>query len=305
VFGVLVLVDLAFVLAHDLNNHGAGFGGYFQDWRFDIARDGGYSELFGYSKQAFIVVAFAFVYWRTRQLVYAAWSFAILVVLGDDALMLHERGGEALASLVDRETIFGTRPAEALEPVVWGALAVVVLPALVLGHRRSNVRARRDSLVFVSLLAALAAFSGVVDLLNRTIDAAWGKETAAGLRTAFEEGGEQAVLSAATAFALWCAWREWSARRPRPVAAAPDGLIFSLPDGRSVEISAESAQRGFAPAPDGAKTVVCDRCGRTRSAGRWHSLRLSGDTREALDHAALLEREMCDSCRRQMAVVPD
>jgi predicted O-methyltransferase YrrM len=87
--------------------------------------------------------------------------------------------------------------------------------------------------------------------------------------------------------------RQGIARR-RPTR---DDALFRLDDGREIRVSQRSARSGFAPALDGAKTVVCSRCSRIREADEWTGLHLSADTRVELDLANLLERDSCLHCR--------
>jgi len=74
-------------------------------------------------------------------------------------------------------------------------------------------------------------------------------------------------------------------------------MLHRLDDGRVIHVSRESVEQGFRPPIDGAKTVVCSSCARTRENGRWTSLRLSRGTRATLTNADLLERDMCLHCR--------
>jgi hypothetical protein len=86
--------------------------------------------------------------------------------------------------------------------------------------------------------------------------------------------------------------------RARDAAAqASQSMLHRLDDGRVIHVSRESVEQGFRPPIDGAKTVVCGNCSRTRVAGRWTSLRLSQDTRATLANARLLERDTCVDCR--------
>ncbi|MGH7541221.1 MAG: acyltransferase family protein, partial [Gemmatimonadota bacterium] len=86
--------------------------------------------------------------------------------------------------------------------------------------------------------------------------------------------------------------------RARDAAAqAGQSLLHRLEDGRVIHVSRESSEQGFIPPPDGAKTVVCGACARTRENGRWTSLRLSQGTSATLASAGLLERDLCLDCR--------
>ena len=302
VFAVLLLVDLAFVLMHNLNNHGEGWRGHFQNERFSIERDGGYSEIFGYGKQALAVLALGLAFWLTRELVYGAWGFAIFVTVLDDSLQLHEKGGDELGDLVERTSLFDADfSGELAQLLVWGMLAVLVVPGIVLAHRRSTGQVRRDSLVLLGLFAALVALAVVVDLINIILDEAFDAGAGAGYRAALEDGGEQVILSAFAAYAVWIAVRTVLARREAsaPAGSAATSELFRLDDGRVVTVSQESARQGFAPSADGSKTVVCTNCLRTRSAGTWSSLRLSRYTSAALAKANLLERDTCTECRER------
>jgi len=86
--------------------------------------------------------------------------------------------------------------------------------------------------------------------------------------------------------------------RARDAAAqAGQSMLHRLEDGRVIHVSRESLEQGFKPPIDGAKTVVCSSCARTRENGSWTSLRLSRHTHTTLANAGLLERAMCLHCR--------
>lgn len=171
----------------------------FIPWDFDLEKDGGFPEWYGYAKTAATAWFFALAYWRSRALVYASWALICLVVLLDDSLEVHERLGEFWADTWQIVKFWGLRSRDVGELIVWACLGAVVFGPLAYGFTTADARDRRISNTALAIFAGLAGFAVVGDLLHRifkkSID---GADT---VLTALEDGGELVMLSVFCAYA--------------------------------------------------------------------------------------------------------
>ena len=184
----LLAIDLVFIGGHLLR--------WGEAWRLDV--DGGWGEQWGYLKEAVIAVALLVAFTRSRQPIYAAWAAVFAYVLGDDALMIHERGGKALANLFDFQPMFGLRFNDWGELLVSAAAGLLLLASGWLAFRRSDPTARSNSKVLLVLFAVLVFFGVVVDMAHIAL-------ASAGFHVrmlVLEDGGELIALSLTAAYAL-------------------------------------------------------------------------------------------------------
>ena len=65
--------------------------------RWQVGADRSYAEMFGYVKLASVVVLLFATYGRSKNRVYLIWAAVFAYVLLDDALLIHERLGHAIA----------------------------------------------------------------------------------------------------------------------------------------------------------------------------------------------------------------
>ena len=157
--------------------------------QWSLGQDGGYAELYGYGKAVVAVVLLLVLYRRRRQPVYLAWAAMFLVIILDDALQLHERGGSRLAQsaglpdLVVEATNLG-------ELIVWALFAVPLVPLVMVCYQRSDAHAQALSQVLAVFVAILVLFAVFVDVVHVTLTghAAWIVGTV-------EDGGELVVMS--------------------------------------------------------------------------------------------------------------
>ena len=177
----LLLVDFILIGLH-LWHESWRTGGQLTEWFeypwLSLASDGGLGEWTGYLQLSIAAVLLVVIAVRDSAPVLAAWALTLAVAVADDALMLHENGGEALVDALNL-------PAGAYtlaELAVWAGMAAILLPVLVLTHRAGDRSARATSWRLGVLLVALSFFAAVVDIL----DIPWG----AGV---IEDGGELIV----------------------------------------------------------------------------------------------------------------
>ena len=199
---VLLFVDvlvLAVVLVRSpvLQSSVPALSQAFSSESWSIQQDNSYPELYGYAKELAAAVLLVVLAVVTRESVHAAWALVFVVVLLDDALLLHERVGEwTAATLAFPDEVLGVRGRDLGELIGWGLMAAVPLVAVVVAHRRAGTGARALSRALVVLIAALVFFAVVVDQLHVAL---YEEGQRAGVLGVAEDGGELLVLSVVVA----------------------------------------------------------------------------------------------------------
>jgi hypothetical protein len=195
----LFAIDGLFVLLHLMR-----VSGTLTSDLFHLHLDGGFSEWWQYAKEAAIAAALVQVYRASRQPVYLAWAAVFAYALLDDALMLHEWGGAAVANGLGLTALAGLRPGDLGELLVSAAVGLPLLMACALAHLASNGIARKHSVCLLGCFALLAFFGVLVDMLHiAVVSAGWAVR---GINV-FEDGGELVAMSLAAAFSLRLARR--------------------------------------------------------------------------------------------------
>jgi hypothetical protein len=222
---VLLAVNLVLALLH-----GAyficlryGLDAWPRDPLFSLSSNAGLAQAFNSAQTLLLIAVLLGLAQRTRELLYLALGAVFVLVLLDDALALNQLLGAPLAGalgLVDRPRLLAQSLAEML---VYGALALPVVALLGIGWRRARPPHRRAGAGFLALLALLAFFATVMDLIHLAfIKSFFGSRLV--LEVA-EEGGEMVTLSAALLLALALA-RHLPANAPpgRPLTGADTGV---------------------------------------------------------------------------------
>ena len=165
-------------------------------WR--ISEDFSASEILNYLKWFFICTGLGYVFMRTHIALYLSYSIVFLLVLMDDALQLHERGGAWLVQMMDIGSAFGLRGQDFGELAVWGALGVVVVAVLIAGCWNVSQDARKYGAYLHLVLGGLVATAIGFDMLN-AVDGVFDNTTVrriiTGILTIAEDGGEMIVGS--------------------------------------------------------------------------------------------------------------
>lgn len=200
---LLLLLDFVFIIMHIAHLSALRYGlqSVFQDVRFSIEIDRGYSEQFEYAKTLICVLALLGCWTRTRQPIYAAVAFAFGFVLADNALGIHEKLGAAASVLfLPAARAFEAAPQALGEIVVYAFAGAVVFGAIALAWLRTETKHRYLGLAFVLLLGGLSAFGVGVDLVHAAVGHLHNElDKAFGL---LEDGGELTILSAICALSL-------------------------------------------------------------------------------------------------------
>jgi hypothetical protein len=184
---LLVLADVAFVVAHILHNHTA----WLPSPRLSIEQDRGYAEMFQYFKEFSIVLLLAGYARRKRSLLLAAWSLLFVYVLADDAFALHETGGKVVAHHFGFSPMLGLRSGDLGELAVTTLAGSSLLFLIGLAHSRAAAPLREASVDLLLLLMAFACCAVLFDLLH--IAAPFGVPRAA--YALLEDGGEMLVMT--------------------------------------------------------------------------------------------------------------
>jgi hypothetical protein len=165
-----------------------------------LSVDGGYAEVFQYLKESWTALVFFAMWWRTRDVLFAAWALLFAYLLCDDALTIHETVGKAIAVGWEFAPAFGLR-ANDFGELAFSALAGVVFLVLIGGfYLRGSELGKRVSRDLSLLLAVLVFFGVVVDTVHLAIQ----EQQIHGL-TVVEDSGEMVAMSLIAGYAvqLW------------------------------------------------------------------------------------------------------
>ena len=199
--GVLMLVDVAFVVMHGLHVQAEYLhaDSIFAHPYFSIENDKGYSERYEWAKTVLCIIALGLCFGRTRQPIYGALASVYTWILLDNALRFHERGGLALAGLFSFADSLFPQGARSFGELALFATAGLALFTLSLwSYLHSSTEHRAVGVRFLILIGALACFAVGVDLLHATLSNSQRYNVMLGF---VEDGGELVVLSVSCAFA--------------------------------------------------------------------------------------------------------
>lgn len=197
-------IDALFFAAHILAEWRVARGIPVSDMWF-VTKDGSFGEIYNYVKYAIIALYMVMAYKMGRTPFYIAYGLAFIVILADDALQLHERGGAALVWLFDLGDVSGLRPAIFTSVIIQAALSLAILVILVVGYRASGTRGRQIAWVLLAPLFGLAVSATLVDFVGAAFEvmphgrARWLLIAGMGL---VEDGGEMIFASISAALAI-------------------------------------------------------------------------------------------------------
>ena len=198
------------LLAHELHQRGVP---PFTSVRWDVDVDRGWMEVLGYG---YLLLAACLLARPARSRptapVHTAWSLALVVLVLDDAVALHERGGGWLDRRVALPNLPGLRTQDVGELLVWAALGAAVALVLWSCHRTSPEAPRHDSRRLCALVGVLVLFAVGVDMLHIVVQAVTSSDVVELVVTCVEAGGELGAMAALLAYAGHVV-----RRRPAPV----------------------------------------------------------------------------------------
>ena len=196
---LLLGMDFALIAASIVRHHINFPGG---EDLLSVSKDGGYAEYFQYAKLATIVVLLYLVARVKRSALIGGWGIIFFILLADDALKIHERGGARLADWFSFSAMYNLRAVDYGELMVfalWGLIAIAILT--VTSRIDRSPTAREVSKGLFLLLLGLACFGGLFDMLHIAAANTWElSATGNNLFDAVEDGGEMVVVSLVLGF---------------------------------------------------------------------------------------------------------
>lgn len=198
---VLVLfaaADLFFIALH------LAFGfGFTKDPVFSLEGDRIGGEFWQYVKEYWIAVVMGVLWWRRREVIYAAWSAVFLYLLADDSLQVHEKVGDRIGRALNLPAIGNLRWWDLGQTIFAASCAAALLAGIALLYRKADQDARRVTLTMITGLLLMGVFGVGADVLHAL--------TALDALIVVEEGGELLVMSGICTLVVCEAWRElWS-----------------------------------------------------------------------------------------------
>lgn len=191
---LLIAADAVFMAVHLVH----ALSPYFNDLLYSIEQDRGYAEIYQYVKTFWIVLMLAALAWRTRQVVYVAWTALFGYLLLDDSFFIHEDGGAALAARFGYQGALGLRDLDFGELTVTAFAGLIFLTLILAAYLRSRRDARNASADLAVLVCVLAFFGVFIDMVHIVVEPAYGKLTLA----VIEDGGEMVAMSLACWYTL-------------------------------------------------------------------------------------------------------
>lgn len=208
---VALLADLTFLILHHFylsNLLGEGFS---------IESDKGYAERFQHLKELGVCIMIAALWLKKRDYIYIVWATIFTYMFFDDAFRIHETVGRVLSESLHFIPVANLRAKDIGEILVHAVAGSCFIVALAVGYRYSATEARRASAVLLILLAAFAAFGGLVDVVHAASNQYWWSYRIG----IIEEGGEMMVMSIILSFVIYKLMRTTIA------TSAQDGIPFS------------------------------------------------------------------------------
>jgi hypothetical protein len=191
--GLLVAGDALFVALHVAHVTTP----VLQDPRFSLDTDRGFAEVYQYLKEYWSALLLLRAGLALRAPVLVVWAVLFGYLMVDDAFMLHERAGEAIARRLPAAGALPLREQDVGEAVVAAAVGVLALAAVGLAHAWSAGPARAVSWRLLRLVGLLALFGVGVDLVHELLPpGSWHAAV-----TLVEDGGELVVMTAIVWFA--------------------------------------------------------------------------------------------------------
>jgi hypothetical protein len=188
----------------------------FQDPRFSLEVDRGFAEVYQYLKEYWIALLLILVARRRRAPVLLVWALLFGYLLWDDAFMIHERLGAALARELGLSGALSLGSQDVEEALVALAMGALALAALALTYVRSDGFSRRASRRLLRLLALLALFGVAVDVLHEMLTPGFWHAAAGTI----EDGGELVVMSLIVSLVADLYGGPGAVVEPRPEGAA-------------------------------------------------------------------------------------
>lgn len=192
--GFILLSDVLFIALHtEAQLRGSQNSLLFIDF------DRGYAEFFQYLKMTYALLLITLVAIETRSWILSVWLIPFAYLLSDDALQIHERGGEYIAQLFSLQPGLGVRAVDFGEVAVSGIAGLIILPLLGIAYWKACAGERWIFHRLLGLIALLALFGIVIDLAHVAAHSLLGGFDWIAV---VEDGGEMVVATLIVAFLL-------------------------------------------------------------------------------------------------------
>lgn len=183
---LLVAGDIFFVIMFGL----LGFG-IIHDEGFSLIHDRTYPEIYQYIKLFWVSLCFAYLLVTHRQILYALFLALSVYILFDDYFQIHEYSGVSLALKLHIPDALMVSSYDFGELIIFAAMGCIFLPLFAYCYRISSAAIKKQAVVLLGFLFALAFFAIAVDFLHAlhlpfTIRHSIGS---------VEDGGEMIVIS--------------------------------------------------------------------------------------------------------------
>lgn len=206
---VLIAIDIVFIGLHCIYRT----TDLITDYRFSIAQDRGYAEIFQYCKLAFLALSLGFLAIYRKSLSYLTWSILFLFTLLDDSLEIHEGLGQVIQNTFDFSFIPLLRTRDVGELIVYAGVGSILLGMLAFGYRKERDSGIRRISVRLFLLLLAFAFCGVVvDIVHFVFEALSAPQSILRLLTIVEDGGEMLIMSVIAWFVFIVLEQRWQSR---------------------------------------------------------------------------------------------
>ena len=184
---LLLAADAAFAVIHIVHFATP----YLPSTLYSIEADGGFGEWFQYTKELWAIIMIAVLWKRTARPWAIGWLLMFMYFLLDDAVSVHELGGDIVYRHLGFGPALGLRAQDLGELFVIGIVGVSLLAILAYLYRRSNDDERTVSRDLLLLSVVLVIFGVGLDMLHSMIDV-MAVRYVMGM---VEDGGEMVTMS--------------------------------------------------------------------------------------------------------------
>ena len=149
------------------------FTGMLDDPLFDLESDDGLGQYFRFFQEFWIVLLLLLTAARKWRFLCASWAVLFAAYLCDDSMSLHESLGLLLSQHFQLPSVFGMRPQDLGEILVYGTWGVAIMSLVAVAHWLSGAEARLFSMKLLGLVVLLVAVSAGLDTLQAMLHTTW------------------------------------------------------------------------------------------------------------------------------------
>jgi hypothetical protein len=189
---LLLSTDVIFIILHIIHTYTAYLGGS----SFSIEKDRGYSEVFQYIKEYWIVLLLLYSAIKKRNLLYLSWSALFGYLLLDDSFQIHENLGHKASIYFDFSPILGLRSEDFGELTVSAFFFLCFFLTIGVTYYLSESNDKTTCRHLFLLLLTLVFFGVVVDMIHQMVFSS----VLYSILGILEDGGEMLVMSVITWF---------------------------------------------------------------------------------------------------------